>query len=300
MSVRKFPMIFFPLTLTFVSQAHADDSLGARSLGRGGTGLADGDDTAAVNVNVATMALADRYDLVAGGVRGPDDTWLGRISAADSRTSVVTMGATYTYRADNIPPTGDSLPGWLVKGDELDNPTSHQGVTVGLSYPFLSRKMAIGMTGRYDWRTSKADGNSNAFNFGASVAGRPAETLTLALGIRNVLDLQYADTRRLVDLGARWEPGPYLALEGSIQTEWMGNPFEESLAQHVGLDVFAVEWLALRAGWQQEDGLHQVGGGIGLISARAALDYGISGEIGNGDSDEPARLWHGLDLRVHF
>lgn len=297
MPIRKSLLFFVASTLTFVNQAHAADWLGARSLARGGTGLADGDDAAAVGANVATIALADRYDVVAGGVRGPDDTWLGGVAAADSRTSVVTLGATYTYSADNVPPTGASLPGWLVLGEALDNPTSHQGLSVGLAYPFLGRKLAIGVTGRYDWRASENDGNASAFNFGASIAARPDETVTLALAIQNVLDLDYADTRRLVDLGARWQPGPYLALEASLQTEWMGNPFEESLAEHAGVDVFAVEWLALRAGWQHEDGLHQVGGGIGLVSERAAIDYGISGEVG---SNDPLRLWHGLDLRVHF
>jgi hypothetical protein len=297
MNPRKSPLCFAALSLTFVGQARADDWLGARSLGRGGTGLADGDDAAAVGVNVASVALAERYDIVAGGVRGPDDTWLGRIAAADSRTSVVTLGATYTYIADNVTPTGASLPGWIEDGDVVDNPTTHQGVSLGLAYPFLGRKMAIGVTGRYDWRASENDGNQSGFNFGASVSGRPTETLTLAAGIQNVLDLDYADTRRLVDFGVRWQPGPYLALEGQLRTEWMGDPFEESLAEHAGVDVFAVQWLALRAGWQHEDGAHQVGGGVGLVSDKATIDYSLSGEIGSAD---PLRLWHGLDLRVHF
>ena len=296
-TARKFLLIFPAFGLTFVSEARADDWLGARSLGRGGTGLADGEDAGAAGVNVATVSLADRYDLVAGGVRGPDDTWIGRIAAVDSRTSVVTLGATYTYKADDVPPTGDALPGWIVAGDEIDNPATHQGLSIGIAYPFLERKFSVGFTGRYDWLASENEGNASAFNFGASIAGKPADSLTLALSVQNVLDLDYVDTRRLVDIGARWQPGPYLALEGSLRTEWMGNPFEESLAEHVGIDLFAVKWLALRGGWQHENGQHQVGGGIGLISDKAAIDYGISGELGTAD---PVRLWHGVDIRIHF
>jgi hypothetical protein len=278
------------------SQARADDWLGARSLGRGGTGLADGADAGAVLQNLATSSLAPRYDIVAGGVRGPDDTWLGRVAALDSRTSAIALGATYTYRYDDVPPTGASLPGWVASGDTLDNPTSHQGVSLGLSYPFAGRKLAVAVTGRYDWRDSQNDGQATGFNFGASVAGQPSEAVTLAAGVQNVLDLDYADTRRLVDLGVRWQPGPYLAVEAEARTEWMGDPFADSLGEHVGVDVFPVEWLVLRGGWEHARGQHRVGGGFGLVSKQADLDYGISGEVG----EDPLRLWHGLDLRVHF
>ncbi|MBM4390633.1 MAG: hypothetical protein FJ090_05885 [Deltaproteobacteria bacterium] len=294
MALRK---LSFVTILCFASSpARADDWLGARSAGRGGTGLADVGDVGAVSVNVSALALAPRYDLVAGGVRGPDDTWLGRVAAVDSRTSAVTLGANYSYKIDNVPPVGAALPGWVLAGDEVDNPTTHQALSVGLAYPFLGNRLGLGVTGRYDWRVAQNEGEDDGFNFGVGLAGRPSEAVTLAAGVQNVVDHRYADTRRLLDLGVRWQPGQYLALEVGVKTEWMGDPFEESLAELAGIDLFATEWLALRGGWQHENGLHTVGGGIGLVSARADLDYALTGEVGS----DPARLWHGLDLRVHF
>lgn len=276
--------------------ARADDWTGARAASRGGTGLANGADVGAIGENVATVALVERYDLAAGGVGGPDSTWLGQVAAADSRTSVVTLGASYSYRSDDVPPAAELIPGWTVLGDAITNTTSHQGITLGLAYPFLNRKMSVGLTGRYDWRASETEGNDSAFNFSLSAAAKPWEPVTLALGINNALDLGYPDTRRLVDFGVRWEPGQYLGLEGELTTEWMGDPFEESLAEHVGIDFGVTTWLRLSAGWQHEAGDHKVGGGLALVSEKAELDYSLVGEVGS----EPARLWHGVDLRIHF
>lgn len=297
MPLRKLSLVTFLLAHGLgAPYALADDWLGARSAGRGGTGVADPTDAAAVSVNLATLSLAPRYDIVAGGVRGPDDTWLGRVAAADSRTSAVTLGATYTHLVDDVPPAGASLPGWVVAGNEVDNPTTHQALTVGLAYPFLGKKVGLGVTGRYDWRAAQNEGKSDAFNVGLSVAAAPAESVVVALAAQNLVDSGYADTRRLVDLGLRWTPGKYLALEVGAKTEWMGSPFEESLAELAGVDVYATEWLVLRGGWQHEGGKHTVGGGLGLVADTAALDYALTGEVGS----DPARLWHGLDLRVHF
>lgn len=284
----------FCLLATF--EAQAGDWEGARSAARGGTGLADGNDVGAAGQNVATFALTPRYDMTAGGVAGPDETWLGRIAAGDSRTSVITLTATYSYRTDDIAPPSSALPGWTVLGDAISNTTSHQGLSLGLAYPLLDHKLAFGVTGRYDWRASEQEGNRDGFNFGVSMAARPWAPVTLALGIHNALDLGYPDTARLVDFGVRWEPGEYIGVSGELTTEWMGNPFEKSLAEHVGVDFGVTDWLRLSAGWQHQDGAHKVGGGLALVSDKAELDYSLLGEVGS----DPARLWHGVDVRVHF
>ena len=296
MQLRKLSALVGTALSVSSATAHAEEWEGARSAGRGGTGLANGNDVGAIAENVATIALSERYDLGGGGVAGPDDTWLGRIAAVDSRTSLVTLGASYTFRTDDVPPATEFIPGWTVLGEAITNTTSHQGVTLGMAYPLANRKVALGLTGRYDWRASETSGESNGFNVSLSAAARPLAPLTLALAINNALDLGYEDTRRLVDLGVRWEPGPYLGLEGELTTEWMGDPFEESLAEHVGVDFGVTEWLRLGAGWQHEDGLHQVGGGLALVSDKAELDYSLVADV----DAEPARLWHGIDVRLHF
>jgi hypothetical protein len=278
------------------STARAEERSGARAAGRGGVGLADGSDVGEVARNVAAVALTERYDLVAGGVSGPDDTWLGRLAAADSRTSVVTLGASYTYRLDDIDPPSSALPGWVLADDELTNQTSHQGLVVGMAYPFLDRRVSIAATGRYDWRDSEQEGESDGFNFGISAAAKPWEPVTVSLAVNNALDLGYPDTKRTVDVGVRWEPGPYLGLQGELRTDWMGDPFEESIAEHLGADIGVTSWLRLSGGWQHNDGQHVVGGGLSLVSDKADLDYSIQGEL----ETDPTRLWHSLDLRVHF
>lgn len=297
MPVRKLvPLLQSALLLLVPLPAGATELTGARAAGRGGVGLANPSDVGEIDTNVAAVALSERYDLVAGGTYGPDDTWMGRVAAADSRTSVVTLGASYTYRVDDVAPPLSALPGWVLADDEITNLTAHQGFALGIAYPFLDRRLSIAATGRYDWRDSEQEGSSDGFNFGVSAAGKPSEAVTVALGINNALDLGYPDIERTVDLGVRWEPGPFLGLEAVLRTEWMGDPFEESIGEHVGVDVGLTQWLRLSGGWQHDGGLHTVGGGLSLVSDKADLDYSLQGEV---DTD-PGRLWHTLDLRVHF
>jgi hypothetical protein len=270
------------------------EELGARSMGRGGVGRADAADVGGEAENLAALSLVPRYEIVAGAELGPDARFLLRSNAVDSRTSKVTLGAGYQRLTDNVPPTGDALPGWKLPGEELENPTSHQGVHLGLAVPFLDHRLAIAAHTRFDWRSSDLEGDDNAFNFGFSVAGRPLPTLTLAAGARDLLG-GYADTTRSADLSVRYDPGPYLGIEADVTTPLEGTFTADRLGVHAGFDVGAVKWLALRGGWYMDEGTHFATAGIGLISEQATLDYGVRVQL-----DDPARNWHGLDLRVSF
>jgi hypothetical protein len=273
----------------------AASDMGARATARGGVGLADGGDAAGESQNLAAVALDPRYVLYAGAGLGPDGYFLARGGAVDTKTAVVAMGAGYSRLADNVAPSGDELPGWKDPDAELGNPTTWQRVNVGLAVPMLGRRLSIGVSGRHDWRTSALSGDDQAFNFGVSVAGRPIEMLTLAAGGRNLLGANYARVTREVDLAARFTPGPNLGVEADISA-----PADEDFAigrftWRAGFDVGALDWLALRGGWSLESTTHYASAGLGLVNEKVVLDYGVKVQL-----DDPARNWHGLDLRVNF
>lgn len=276
------------------SPAFASD-MGARATARGGVGLADGGDAAGEAQNLAAVALDPRYVLYAGAALGPDGYFLARGGAVDTKTSVVALGAGYTRLADNVPPTGADLPGWKDPDAELGNPTTWQRVHVGLAVPMLDRRLSIGASGRYDWRTSAITGDAEAFNFGVSVAGRPAEMLTLAVGGRNLLGGNYARVTREVDLAARFTPGPNFGLEADISAPADADFALDRFRWRAGLDVGVIDWLALRGGWSLEGTTHFASAGLGLVNEKVVLDYGVKVQL-----DDPARNWHGLDLRVNF
>ena len=282
------------LLLLGMSPAALAQEMGARSLGAGLTGRADGGDSGAAGLNVAAVSLAPTYDVVAGIGFGPNKLFMQRAFAMDSRTSMVTMGAGYYHEADVTVLSGSDLPGWKTPEDELLNPTDHQGVGIAFAYPFLSRRMSVGATARYDWRVGERTGKQSDFNFGVTAAGRPIDTLTLALGFRNALLLGYPDSQRELDAAVRWAPGPFLGLEmdGVVpvekEVEWSGARLGS------GAEVGIAALLAIRAGWSTSAGQHDLTAGLGLSSEHAALDYGI--RIGLGD----VQLWHAVDLKVMF
>ena len=287
-------LLFIPLAgWAWVGLAHAQD-MGARALGRGGVGRADGADVSAEAVSLAAISLAERYEMVSGAELGPDGRFLFRGVAVDSRTSAVTLGAGYRRLADNVPPTGSALPGWKPSGAELEDPTTHEGVHLGLAVPFLERRMSFAAHTRFDWRDSAQLGKDNGFNLGFSAAGRPIPTLTLAAGARNLLATDYPDTRRTADFSIRYDPGIYLGIEADVVAP-LDRFTVDQFEWHAGADASMVEWLAIRSGWYADAGTHFVTGGVGLISEKASLDYGVRVRL-----DDPARNWHALDLRVVF
>ncbi|MDP2308336.1 MAG: hypothetical protein Q8P18_20115 [Pseudomonadota bacterium] len=272
------------------------DEMGARSLGRGGVGRADGADVSGEELNLASVSLVPAYSVYGGAELGPDARFLARSGAVDSRTSPVALGAGYRWRVDDVPPTGADLPGWApVADDALGNPTSAHRVHLGAALPFLERRLSLAVHTRFDWWDAELSGKGTAFNFGFSVAGRPLPSLTVAAAARNLLTTSDTRTTREVDLGLRFDPGPYLGIEADVVAPIADGLDIETFAWRAGADISATTWLAVRGGWSMEAGAHNAHAGIGLVSDKATLDYGIKVRL-----DAPERNWHALDLRVNF
>lgn len=285
------------LLVAFSADFAYADVPGARALGRAGTGLADSGDVAGTAENLAAVSLLEQYSVAAGAGLGPDEAWVVRAEAADSRTSVVSLAAGYYRLSDNVPPTGDLLPAWVVVGEEISNISVHQGVFLGVAYPFLNRRLSIGTVGRVDWLDSELEGSPVSGNFGFTAAGKPVDSLTIAAGAFDLLDLGYRDMVRHASLGVRWAPGAYLAIEAGSSARIDGTAFSDALDVGGGLDVYAVKWLVVRGGYAREAQENVVTGGVGIIAeGKAAVDYGIRWDVGS----DPIRLRHGLDLRINF
>lgn len=267
---------------------------GGRAAGRGGAGIADGANGTGGATNIAAATLEDQYLAFTSGLAGVDHTWGVRAGALDTRTAAFGLSAGYYRRWDDVTRSGADLPGWKVPGDDLANPAVHQGGWIAAAYPFLDRRLALGVDTRLDFYESDILGKDSAFNFGAQVAGRPTEWLTLALSGRNLLDTHYRDTQRTLALGARLHPGSYFGAELDVSAPLTSAFSASTLGWHTGLDVGLAEVVALRAGFEA-DGGNYVTAGLGLVSQQADLDYGARMQL-----SEPSRTWHELELRVKF
>lgn len=276
------------------SQPVAAQDLGARALAMGGTGRADASDAGVVPDNIATFSLAPQYNFLTGVGFGPEDYFLTRGSVMDSRTSQVSLGASWFRSTETPILSGEDLPGWKTPVDKLRNPTVRQGILLGVAYPFLERRISIGVMGRYDWQTSQRDEKVSAYNLGFNLAGRPIPSLTLATAVHNVLQNDYESTPRTLDMAARWDAGPYFGIEMDGVFPLSATETDAPIPFKLGGGVSAslVEVAAIRAGWSTEEGSYSLTGGVGLLSEHASLDYGLRYNLGL------QQFWHGLDLRV--
>ena len=178
---------------------------------------------------------------------------------------------------------------------DLSNPATWQRFHVGVAVPLLDRRLSIAGQARYDWRTSKLVGEEKAFNFGFSVAGRPIPQLTLAGGAVNLLSNDFGRVHREGSFALRWDPGPYLGLEGDVVAPIDADIALDRFDWRVGVDGGVLSWLQLRGGWSMESEVHFVSAGLGLVSEHAILEYGARVRL-----DHPADNWHALDVRVVF
>lgn len=289
------------LLAAFPGVASAEDpsgsTFGARSLGRGGTSIGDPQDCSPAMVNLAAASLREHYEIVAGIELATDSTLLERGSAVDTRTSVVSLALGYYHLSDDVTPAGDTLPGWAPASDELTDATEHQGFFGSVALPLAQRRVSLALYGRYDWRDSEQLGEDNAFNFGAGAAVAPTDYLTFSVVGRDLLDFGYPDEERSVGLGGRFDPGRYVGIQAEVSTEIDGTPVLDAVDFGGGLDVLPIEWLALRVGGQYTDHVPYATAGIGFLSDKADLDYGMSWQA---DDFGALRTWHELDLRVKF
>lgn len=278
---------------TMAGSAWAQDG-GSRALGRGGVGRADAADTAGEEQSLAANALDPRYEIYAGAELGPNGRFLARGGAVDSRTSKVTLGAGYMRLADDVLPPLADLPGWRISGEPLSNPSTWQRFHIGVAVPLLERRLSLATQARYDWRTSALLGEEKAFNFGFSVAGRPIPQLTIAGGAANLLENDFHRVGREGSLAVRWDPGPYLGLEGDVVAPLDPSFGVDRFDWRVGIDGGFVSWLVIRGGWSMESEVHYASAGLGLVSEHATLEYGA--RVRPTDWAH----WHALDVRVVF
>ena len=134
-----------------------------------------------------------------------------------------------------------------------------------------------------------------AFNFGFSAAGKPVESVTLTAAARNLLETNYRDTERSLEIGARFDPGKYLGIEVNTVAPLVKGVDWTMVGWHVGADIGIADVIALRGGFVADDGETYGCGGLGFLSERAILDYGMRVQV-----SDAKRTWHQLDLTVKF
>ena len=270
--------------------------LGGVGLGRAGAMRAARDAPGAGSAAFAAATLDPQYVIWSGGGVGADQTWSLRAGAMDARTSPVSLGFGYERRWDDVPPTGEALPGWVVPGETLSDAAQHNRIWLAAGVPLLDRRLSLAVAARYDWSTAASSGDSNAFDVSASLAASPVETLTIAVEGRDLVGSSYRLTGRALGLGVGWRPDDFVGVYADVVTPLEGVALDAPFTTydvHFGVDLGLVEWLRLRGGASYDEGAWRAAGGIGLTAEKVDFDYGVRLDPG-----DPLRSWHGIDLTL--
>jgi len=292
-----------PLAGTARAQAVATDPVlhgSATSLGQAGAiagspGIIDN-----VLVGSAVLALEPRYDVSADGWIAPGG-WKGfKVAAVDSRTSNLTLGLVYglAHTAD-LTMDDSELPGWQLPDTPSENAATTQHVAGGLAYsPDALRRYSFGLHGGYWWRSAAVAGDGSGIRAGASVAGRPPDTLFLSLGGTFAFlddDARGLEADPWLQAGLRWQVHEQVALmsDGTLPLD----PLD-------GLDfALASEWaisglVPLRLGYARTAGQvsNALAAGLGIDSEYLHMYYGIWVHLGS----ETAPPGHALTVAMQF
>ena len=261
--------------------AAEEDLSGSRSLGMGGTLRAAPSADAAVLLNPAGMSLGKAYHVNAMyGYRASDAGSLVNVSIVDSYTARVAAGLSYSFLhstpTTTLPLVGSSL--------SLQNTWNTHEAALALSYP-LGKVFYLGFTSKYVYQTVEQPENTpeeakrggvNGFTMDVGGILRPIPALSLAVTGQNLVGLDKFTYPRLMGLGISYALGTkFLAEFDSVLNFSTAEKVKASY--HVGGELFLGNAYAIRAGYQY-DSLREanyVSGGLGLVSSKIAVDFGL-------------------------
>jgi hypothetical protein len=295
------------LQLLLVSVALATEADTTPTFGMAGAGSANPNDLGAIRRAPAAMLLSSAYtsqaDIGFGG--GEGFRLMGGVR--DTRTSGLGMGVltTHHWATRDIPDA--QMPGWVTPGEVITDTTLEASYRVSLGYGFIPqtvqtqtssrdiRRFALGASVAYERWNGSWKGLVHGWGVDASAAGRPTQNMVLSATAKDLLTpLGLRDPS--LDLGWWWNPAPWvtLALDGGWDPNVTGPP----IVSHGGLELVAMDALALRGGYGLEGRRQVLGAGLGVLAEDAArLDYGIQIDLAGPDED---LIRHSIGLYASF
>lgn len=279
----------------------------ADALAMGGAVIADAHAGSALLVSPAALALEPRYDLYFGARLGGADDWLIQTEARDSRTGPLALGVAYTRRMANPPPDIDDLPGWVVAGEDLENPLTENTIALGLATSLWQRQLCVGLSAaRYARDTALTDPDAS-YNLGFGLSSHPLAALDLAVSASDLLSLARGgdpDHPTTLHAGIGGHLDELARAVASVSANLDPSADGLPLSWAVGAEAtLADQALPLRLGFNHDAALatNFLSAGLGLQAPAASLDYAFRYDIGpdgGASAITGTRAWHALTLRV--
>lgn len=301
----------FPLLLVTTALAANPytprDVHSAETRAMGHTGGATATSNAAITVNPAALALAERYEGVVTGNYGDQESWGVNVTMVDSKTVPLALGIAYSHDVWEPPFLDEELPGWQLPDSTIQNWKRSDAFTLGVAYPFLDRRLTVGVGLHMSFWDTQRDGVGVGGNAHIGIAGRPWEYLFLGLSLRNFVPLN--DPLALPTTlrpAMRLEHPQVGALVFEADIQLVGEVLYHPLSLYSGIEGRIVTapadggMVAVRAGYRtrQLDG-HYISAGFGLINTQASVDYALEIDVVT-TPVTLSNLINSLSLRVAF
>ncbi len=257
-----------------------EDVAGANVLGMGGVSVAAMNDNSAITANPGMMALTSRYDFHGHFKIGPTGGAHWGASAMDGQTSkFLWLGV--AYGGDTYSPElqTSELPGWTIPGEEISNKKRFHDLTLGLSVPIISERLAIGLNGGVSIFNHDRQGRGVTGNGDLGVGFLATKWLSVGVVGENLLPIDgdrtlggsggvrvFSPTVGAFEIDGGYHHGPSDGI-----TLGVGGEKNAGIARlRLGYDI-DLESTAQRVSW-----------GLGLIGEGGSFEYGMALPISPG------------------
>ena len=262
----------------------------------GGAGVANPYDNGALRRNSAALMMEEVYQAQVD--LGFASGWRAQASVRDSRTSQVGAGLSYTRQSFDPEVAIADMPGWVLPGQELSNPTVAESWRLGVGVSGEDKLFALGGSVVWDRSSEALRGVSSALEADASFAARVGSRVLLGAAAHDLLP----DPEGGGDSSFTWGARPVSAELGAwvVTTEALGltgegvMTAEGELGARAGAQLGASEALYLRAGGSWIGGDWAMAAGFGALGDQTTLNYALEYDL------SAARFWHTVGITAIF
>ena len=269
--------------------AAAQDILGPRSVGMGGTLRAAPSGETALLLNPAGMTLRKSYVVNAlYQYRASDAGSLVNVSVVDSATKAIAADLFYSFMHAS-PRRALTMPGNKIFS--LEETISGHESGLALAYP-LANLVHLGLTGKYvrisveqpeDTPEAVQNDGDSGFTMDFGVVVRPLPSINLAATFVNAIPIDDPAYTRQLGLGVSYAMGSRLLAEFDAVLDFDRGD-EVKASYHGGAELFMGNFYALRGGAMHDtfrDATY-VTGGLGVVAKKLALDFGLRQMVDGG------------------
>lgn len=273
--------------------AAAQDLLGTRSVGMGGTLRAAPTGETAVLLNPAGMSLTRAYIINAlYQYRASDAGSLVNVSIVDSATKKIAAGLYYSYVHASpsrtfYDPTGLRFSGVF----DLEETIQAHEVGLSLSYP-LANLIHLGVTNKYinvkveqpeDTPEVVQDDGDAGYTMDIGLIVTPLPGLNLGVVYSNAIPVEHPYYTRQLGMGLAYSMGTSFLAEFDAVLDFDRSE-DVKASYHGGAELFLGSSFALRGGVMHDTYRKATfaTGGLGLVTRKLALDFGLRQMVDGG------------------